>query len=70
MTKSNMWDGFCKVCRARVRPGEGVVEADAGARQGWVVLCPEHSSSVLDPPAPPEVSRLPSIHLGEEKYER
>ena len=67
-----MWDGVCRVCRVAVRPGEGIVEADPRSWRGWAILCPEHmpSAGALEAPKPPEASRLRSIHLDEEKYER
>jgi hypothetical protein len=35
------------------------------------ILCPEHASpGALDAPKPPEASKLPSIHLGDERFER
>jgi hypothetical protein len=71
MAKSNEWDGYCSVCRAFVRKGEGMVDPDPDARRGFVILCLEHSpASKLDPPKPPEASQLSSIHLGDAKYER
>jgi len=70
MAKRNTWDGFCGVCGSQVRALEGIVEA-AGPGEGYRILCPEHMpAGVLDPPKPPEVSRLPSIHVGEDRYER
>jgi len=71
MAKSNQWDGRCHVCRVRVRKGEARVIPDPDARRGFLILCPEHASeAALEAPKPPEASRLPSIHVGEEKYER
>jgi hypothetical protein len=70
MARRNTWEWFCGVCGSRVRALEGVVEA-AGPREGYQILCPEHMpAGVLDPPRPPEVSKLPSIYLGDERYER
>jgi hypothetical protein len=66
-----MWDGLCNVCRTSVRAGEGVVASDAAGWRGWVILCPEHMRpGSLDAPAPAEASMLPSIHVGDEQYER
>ncbi|MCW3020388.1 MAG: hypothetical protein JWN10_2696 [Solirubrobacterales bacterium] len=71
MTKSNQWDGACHVCGVRVREGEGRVVADPDARRGFLILCPEHApEAALEAPKPPEASKLPSIHLDEERYER
>jgi hypothetical protein len=54
-----------------VRGGEGVVEADSDDRRGWVILCLEHMPpGRLDPPRPPEISKLPSIYIDDDKYER
>jgi hypothetical protein len=70
MAERNTWDGVCGVCGAQVRALEGIVEA-SGGRKGYRILCPEHMpAGGLDAPKPPEASRLPSIHLGEERYER
>lgn len=70
MAKRNTWDGYCAVCRVKVRALEGIVEAD-GAASGYRILCPEHMpEGILDPPTPPDAARLPSIHLDEERYER
>jgi hypothetical protein len=63
MAKRNQWDGFCSVCRKRVRAYEGVVES-AGPHQRYRILCPEHApEGSLDAPKPPEASSLPSIHV-------
>jgi len=71
MAKSNQWDGYCHVCRVPVREGEGRVITDPDARRGFLILCPEHApEAALDAPKPPEASKLPSIHVGEEKFER
>jgi hypothetical protein len=70
VTKRNTRDGYCGVCRVRIRALEGIVEADDSV-SGYRILCPEHMpDGVLDPPKPPDASRLPSIHLDEERYER
>jgi hypothetical protein len=54
-----------------VREGEGRVITDPDARRGFLILCPEHApEAALDAPKPPEASKLPSIHVGEEKFER
>ena len=70
MAKRNPYDGHCSVCHAPVRALAGVVEATA-ARPWYRILCPEHMpAGALDPPTPPQASKLPSIHLGDERYER
>lgn len=70
MAKRNPYDGHCSVCHAQVRALEGVVEA-SDAWPWYLILCLEHvPAGVLDPPTPPAASRLPSIHLGDERYER
>jgi hypothetical protein len=70
MAKRNTWEGFCGVCRCKVRALEGIVQ-DLGPGKGYRLLCPEHvPTGALDPPAPPEASRLPSIYCGDEQYER
>jgi hypothetical protein len=54
-----------------VRAGEGIKTPDSDARRGYVILCVEHAPErSLEPPPPPEASKLPSIHRSEEKYER
>jgi hypothetical protein len=53
-----------------VRAGEGIVDTLADGA-GYQILCPEHMPpGSLDPEKPPEASRLPSIHLGDERFER
>lgn len=47
-----------------------MVEADADARRGWVILCPEHMPADPSVPKSPEASRLPSIHDSDERFER
>ncbi len=70
MARRNTWEGFCGECGSRVRALEGIVEAD-DVGEGYRILCPEHMPvGALDPPTPPEVSKLPSIHIGDERYER
>ncbi len=70
MAERNTWDGFCSVCGSLVRALEGIVEASDGGR-GYQILCPEHApAGSLEQPKPPEASKLPSIHLGEDRYER
>jgi hypothetical protein len=70
MTKRNPYDGHCSVCHAQVHALEGVVEA-SDVRPFYRILCPEHMpAGALDPPKPPVASKLPSIHLGDERYER
>jgi hypothetical protein len=70
VAKSNEWDGYCCECGGLVREGEGRVITDPEARRRYRIFCLEHAPVWIDPPKPPEASRLPSIHLGEEKYER
>jgi hypothetical protein len=71
MAKSNEWDGYCDVCRALVHKGEGLMDPDPEAKRGYLILCPEHMpEGRLDPPPPPEASKLSSIHLDDAKYER
>ncbi len=75
MAKRNPYAGHCSVCDVSVGANEGTVVYDPGSphagRRGYLILCVEHSSvGSLEPPAPPEASKLPSIHRGEEKYER
>jgi hypothetical protein len=71
MAKSNDWDGYCNVCRRPVRAGEGIKTPDPDAPRGYLILCVEHApEQSLRPPSPPEVSKLPSIHRDEDKYER
>jgi hypothetical protein len=54
----------------QVRAFEGIIDAD-GPTGGYRILCAEHMpAGSLDPPKPPDAARLPSIHLGEERYER
>ncbi len=49
---------------------EGVVEAlDTG--RGYRILCAEHApDGSLDPPNSPDVTKLPSIHINEARFER
>ena len=63
MAKPNPYDGRCSVCKASVRAHEGVTEA--WHRPPWYrILCLEHApAGALDPPKPPEASKLPSIHV-------
>lgn len=70
MTKRNTWEGSCAICGVKVRALEGVIQAlDPG--KGYELLCVEHArAGALDPPAPPEASKLPSIYDGDERYER
>ncbi len=71
MAKTNQWDGYCKVCRRHVNKGEGLLEADPDSPHGYSILCVEHApAGVLDPPKPPQTSKMPSIHLRDERYER
>jgi hypothetical protein len=70
MTKRNPYNGHYSVCHTQVRALEGVVEA-SDARPFYRILCPEHiPAGALNPPKPPAASKLPSIHLGDERYER
>ena len=70
MAKRNPYAGHCDVCKADVRALEGIVEA-CDAPPWYQILCPEHMPvGVLDPPRPPDTSKLPSIHLGDARYER
>jgi hypothetical protein len=70
MARRNPYDGRCSACNVQVLALEGVVEASE-AWPWYRILCPEHMpAGVLDPPAPPETSRLPSIHLGDARFER
>lgn len=71
MAKRNLSDGHCSVCHAQVRALEGVVEASSDAWPWYQILCPEHMPvGVLDPPRPLDASKLPSIHLGDARFER
>ncbi len=70
MAKRNPYDGRCSVCNVDVRALEGVIEA-ADAWPWYRILCPEHMpEGLLDPPKRPGASRLPSIHLEDERFER
>jgi hypothetical protein len=70
MAKRNTWDGPCSVCGSQVRALEGIIDA-TGPGEGYRTLCPEHMpAGILDPPKPPDASKLPSIHLGDDRYER
>jgi hypothetical protein len=70
MAKRNPYDGRCTVCHAQVRALEGVVEP-TDAPPWYRILCPEHMpAGALDPPKAPAASKLPSIHLGDERFER
>jgi hypothetical protein len=71
MAKRNEFDGYCSVCGEAVRADDGFVIPDPDARRGYLILCVEHAPEASTaPPSPPEASKLPSIHRGEEKYER
>lgn len=75
MAKRNPYAGHCSVCGAAVGANEGIVvydpESPRAHHRGYLILCVEHADArSFDPPAPPEASKLPSIHRGEEKYER
>lgn len=70
MAKRNTWDGYCYLCGSQVRALEGIVQP-LGPGEGYRLLCVEHApTGALDPPAPPEASKLPSIYSGDERYER
>jgi hypothetical protein len=70
MAKRNPYPGRCSVCKAEIRAQEGIVEA-CDSWPWYQILCPEHAPvGVLDPPPPPDTSKLPSIHLGDARYER
>jgi hypothetical protein len=75
MAKRNPYAGHCSICGAAVGTNEGIVvydpESPNAHRRGYLILCVEHSpEGSFQPPAPPEASKLPSIHRGEDKYER
>jgi hypothetical protein len=75
MAKRNPYAGHCSICGVVVGVDEGTVyydpESPHAHRRGYLVLCIEHSpEGSFEPPAPPEASKLPSIHRGEDKYER
>jgi hypothetical protein len=71
MAKSNDWDGYCYECRTHVPAHEGVKVHDPDAPRGYKILCVECAPAVsVERPSPPEASKLPSIHRGEEQYER
>jgi len=70
MAKRNPYDGRCSICGSQVRALEGVVES-LDAPPWYRILCAEHMpAGALDPPKPPPASKLPSIHLGDERFER
>ena len=70
MAKRNPYPGRCSVCKAEIRAQEGIVEA-CDAWPWYQILCLEHiPAGVLDPPHPPDTSKLPSIHLEDARYER
>lgn len=75
MAQRNDYPGHCSVCGESVKAGEGskVYDPDSphAGRRGYLILCVEHSpEGSFEPPTPPEASKLPSIHRGEDKYER
>jgi hypothetical protein len=75
VAKRNDYAGRCSVCDEPVEANEGTMVYDPDSpyagRRGYLILCVEHSpDGSFEPPAPPEASRLPSIHRDEEKYER
>jgi hypothetical protein len=54
-----------------VRKDQGLVEQDESAWRGYAIFCLEHAPGEPPaPPKPPEVSKMPSIHRGDERYER
>jgi predicted DCC family thiol-disulfide oxidoreductase YuxK len=70
MRKRNPYDGRCNVCGSRVRALEGLVEA-TDRWPFYRILCLEDApAGALDPPPPPEASKLPSIHLDDQRFER
>jgi hypothetical protein len=70
MARRNLHDGRCAACGRRVRALEGVLEQKP-AWPFFSILCPEHApAGALDKPRPVEASKLPSIHLGDERFER
>ena len=70
MAKRNPYEGSCTICRVPVRAFEGVVEP-TGRWPWYRILCPEHMpAGALDPPTRPAASKLPSIHLDDERFER
>ena len=70
MAARNPYAGRCSVCNASVRAHEGVVEA-CEHPPWYLILCPEHTpTGALEPPKPPAASKLPSIHLDDERFER
>jgi hypothetical protein len=71
MVKRNQYEGHCRVCGALVQSLEGVLEAD-DSPHGYQILCAEHAGAgLLDPPRPPEASKLPSIHTDDNaRFER
>jgi hypothetical protein len=70
MAKRNPYPGRCDVCKTEIRALEGIVE-ERDAWPWYQILCLEHAPAyALDPPRPPDASKLPSIHLGDERFER
>jgi ferredoxin len=70
MANRNRYDARCSVCHVHIRASEGLVQP-TDARPPYRILCPEHvAAGSLDPPRPIEASKLPSIHLGDERFER
>ena len=70
MAKRNPYEGRCTICRAPVPALEGVVEP-TGRWPWYRILCPEHMpKDALQPPKRPDASKLPSIHLDEDRFER
>ncbi len=75
MATRNDYAGLCSVCGEPVNANEGVKEhapdSPHAGRLGYLILCVEHArEGSLQAPAPPEASKLPSIHRDERKYER
>jgi len=75
MARRNDFPGRCSVCDGPVNANEGTMVYDPDSAQagrlGYLILCVEHSPiGSFDLPAPPEASKLSSIHRGEDRYER
>jgi len=70
MARRNDYPGRCDVCGSLVQPLEGIVDATDDSSR-YLILCPEHApTGTLDPPKRPSASKLSSIHLDEDRYER
>ncbi len=70
MSRRNEYEARCDVCGTAIPALEGIVEAlDTGS--GYCILCAEHApDGSLDPPKSPDVTKLPSIHIDEARFER